>query len=121
MRTKYGEYAEYHTSKDDKDFISFEGMAEAADTYFDVCQTHEMNRVYENTIKYCEPQLGPRGLYPTLGTRTNIESIEAISWFLNLADGKRDLIEISRKSGVSLKELYIVAEKCVKAEIAKYK
>jgi len=121
MRTKYGEYAEYHTSKDNKDFISFEGMAEAADTYFDVCQTHEMNRIYENTIKYCEPQLGPRGLYPTLGTRTNIESIEAISWFLNLADGKRDLIEISQKSGVSLEELYAVAEKCVKAEIAKYK
>jgi len=121
MRTKYGEYPEYHTSKDNRDFISFQGMAEAVDTYFDICQTLEKNRIYENTIKYCEPQLGPRGLYPTLGTRTNIESIEAISWFLNLADGSNDLIEISRKSGVGLDELYAVAEKCVSAGIAKYK
>lgn len=121
MRTKYGEYPEYHTSLDNRNFISFEGMAEAVDTYFDVCQTLEMNRVYENTIKYCEPHLGPRGLYPTLGTRTNIESIEAISWFLNLADGNRDLIKISQRSGVPLVELYNVAEKCVKAGVAKYR
>lgn len=120
MRTKYGTYNEYHTSEDNRDFISFEAMTEAVNTYFDICQALEMNRKYKNTISYCEPQLGKRGLYPSLGIRTNVKAVEAISWFLNLADGEYDLLDMAKKSGINLKELHDVAEKCRKAGIAKY-
>lgn len=119
MRSMYGTYPEYHTSLDNRDFISFAAMTETVDVYFDVCQAIEANRTYINRKPRGEPQLGKYGLYPTLGTpqREAQRQIDAIMWLLNLADGSRDLLSIAARSGLSWAVLHDAAVKCVAAGI----
>jgi len=64
-------------------------------------------------MPYCEPQLGKRGLYPTLGQKTNTNFVENMMWVLNLSDGSNDLIEISEKSKVPVLELIPVIQKLI--------
>lgn len=72
MRTRYGKYKEYHTSADNRDFISFEAMEHSVKTYLRIISMLEKNAVYENLLPDCEPQLGKRDLYPTLGSQKRL-------------------------------------------------
>jgi aminopeptidase-like protein len=102
MRTRYGTYPEYHTSADNKSLMNFEAMAQSIEMYYEIVMTIEENYVYRNQQPYCEPQLGKRGLYTTLGSQKSItKEIEATMWLLNLSDGEHDLIDIATESGVS--------------------
>ena len=116
MRTMYGKYKEYHTSADNKNFISFEAMHESVEKYIEIVKLIELNDYYINNQPYCEPQLGKRGLYPTLGSqKTHQLFVDALMWFLNYSDGKHDLIEIIEKSGLPYEEYFQVIEKCREA------
>lgn len=100
MRTMYQRYKEYHTSLDNKSFISFAAMEETVNMYFDIVKLHELNQNYLNAVQYCEPQLGKRGLYPELGGQK--ERAEKLSMRLHLlswADGKTDLLTIANRFG----------------------
>jgi len=100
MRTRYFIYPEYHTSADNKDFVSFEAMEAAVARLFDIVRLIEANGYYVNQLPHCEPQLGKRGLYPNLGSDTSTRlRVAAMMWTLNLTDGKHDLIDIVRRSG----------------------
>jgi len=99
MRTRYGKYKEYHTSADNKDFISFEAMEESVRMYMEIIKVIENNFTYINLMPECEPQLGKRDLYPTIGSSKNTEEIiSAMMWVLNLSDGTNDLISIAERS-----------------------
>jgi len=114
MRTMYGKYPEYHTSADNKDYISFEAMEKSVQKYLDVIELIENNEKYINKMPYCEPQLGKRGLYPTLGSQKGTQDfVKAMMWILNLADGTNDLITISEKSKISVKDLIPVVNKLI--------
>ena len=63
-RSKYGEYPEYHTSKDNLELISPEGLLGAYEVYQQCILSLENNYSYKINV-LCEPQLGKRGLYPT--------------------------------------------------------
>lgn len=106
MRTMYGRYAEYHSSLDNKDFISFKALEGSVDAYFDIVLALEANRVWKNKVMYGEPQLGRRGLYSQLGGQKMLaEGLPSMFWLLNLADGTRDLLAIAERSGQPLKQL----------------
>ncbi len=95
-RSMYQRYKEYHTSLDNKEFISFAAIEKTIDTYFEFVKTLELNDVYINTIPYCEPQLGKRGLYPS--SVNPVESREAVHnrmHLLTYADGSHDLIDVA--------------------------
>lgn len=114
MRTMYGKYPEYHTSADNKQYVSFEAMEKSVLTYLDIIELLEKNEIYINTMPYCEPQLGKRGLYPTLGSQKKTEDfIKGMMWVLNLADGTNDLISISEKSKIPVKELFPIIDKLI--------
>ncbi|HSJ20281.1 MAG TPA: winged helix-turn-helix domain-containing protein, partial [Nocardioidaceae bacterium] len=49
---------------------------------------------------YGEPQLGKRGLYPTVGGRSADDEVMAMLWTLAYADGSTSLLEISEVSGL---------------------
>jgi aminopeptidase-like protein len=71
----------------------------------------EENRVYLNTQPKCEPQLGRRGLYSSLGGRQDTKALEmALLWVLNLADGSHSLLDMKQRSGLSFGELQEAAE-----------
>lgn len=114
MRTMYGKYPEYHTSADNKDYVSFEAMEKAVQKYLDVIELLEKNEKYINKMPHCEPQLGKRGLYPTLGSQKGTEDfVKAMMWILNLSDGENDLITISEKSKIPVKDLFPVVDKLI--------
>ncbi len=122
MRTMYGKYPEYHTSGDNKDFISFEAIEKSVEKYLEVIELIENNEKYINKMPYCEPQLGKRGLYPTLGSQKGTEDfVKAMMWILNLSDGENDLIEISTRSKITVMELMPVVEELINKGILEIK
>tara|TARA_Y100000591_G_scaffold265118_1_gene238607 strand:+ start:6115 stop:7392 length:1278 start_codon:yes stop_codon:yes gene_type:complete len=110
MRTMYGKYKEYHTSGDDKNFISFTAMKKSIEKYMEIINVIELNKTYTNNFPNCEPQLGKRGLYPPIYSKDNAKFIDIMMWILSFSDGKNDMIYISEKSGFSIKELLPVVD-----------
>ncbi len=118
MRTRYGKFPEYHTSGDNKNFISFEAMQKSVEKYLNIVKLLEYNFKYINKIPFCEPQLGKRGLYPSLkSAKETSEFIEAMMWILNLSDGNNDLISISEKSNISVEKLFPVIDILLEKDI----
>ncbi|HEX4498849.1 MAG TPA: DUF4910 domain-containing protein [Thermoanaerobaculia bacterium] len=101
-RTPYGRYPEYHTSADDLDFVKPEALEGSLRTYLAVMDVLEGNRRYLNLNPKCEPQLGRRGLYRTIGGDESGRELElALLWVLNLSDGSYDLMSIADRAGMS--------------------
>lgn len=95
-RSMYHRYKEYHTSLDNKDFISFEAMEKTIDMYFNIVQVLEANQIPVNTNPYCEPRLGKRGLYsPVGGLKERSKWMPMMMHLLAYADGSRSLLEIA--------------------------
>jgi aminopeptidase-like protein len=118
MRSMYGKYPEYHTSADNRNFISFAAMEQSVEKYLKIIDVIENNYTYINKIPNCEPQLGKRGLYPTLGSQKSIsEYIKSLMWLLNLADGEHDLIEIANISKLPIESFFEVAKKLKEQDI----
>lgn len=94
-RSKFEEYPEYHTSADDLSLISEEGLQGSFELMKKCIMALEYNYFYKLTC-CCEPQLGKRGLYPTLSQKGNYsEDALAIRDLVAYADGQNDLIGIS--------------------------
>ena len=117
-RSKYGEYPEYHTSKDDMGLISPSGLMGAYKAMQDCINALEHNRKYR-IVCLGEPQLGKRGLYPTISQKGNYDEVTAMMNFIAYADGKKDLIDISNIIGVPVKNIWPIAEKLAKADLVK--
>ncbi len=106
MRSVYWDYPEYHTSLDNKSFISFEALRESVDTLFEMTQALEHNLTWRNLMPYGEPRLDRRGLYPNLVSNAVLEErVKAILWILNFSDGQHDLLSISERSGLRMEAL----------------
>lgn len=115
-RSKYGEYLEYHTSKDDMGLISPAGLMGAYDVMCQCIEALEHNYKYKIQC-YGEPQLGKRGLYPTISQKGSYDEVTAMVDFIAYADGTNDLIAISDIIEVPVHELVKIAEKLHKAEL----
>lgn len=98
-RTKYGMYPEYHTSGDNLDFISPAGFQGAYEAMTEWIEAMERNERYQVAV-LCEPQLGRRGLYPTVSQKGSYDAVKAMTDFIAYADGKNDLFDISDRIGV---------------------
>lgn len=94
MRTKYGVYPEYHTSLDNLSLISPQGLEGAYNVLRNCLIALEANYNYRVTTP-CEPQLGKRGLYPSLSTKRTAEQVANMLNLLTYADGEVDLLEIA--------------------------
>jgi aminopeptidase-like protein len=93
-RSKYGEYPEYHTSADDMNLISEEGLQGSFDVLRKVVDALEYNYYYKVSC-FCEPQLGKRGLYPTVSRKGVYDMVKNQNNFIAYCDGRNDLIDIS--------------------------
>ncbi len=100
-RTPYAGYPEYHTSADDLDFVSPAAMADTLAVCREAFAVLDRNRRYVNLSPYGEPQLGRRGLYDSLGGRSDAKQAQlAMLWVLSLSDGEHALLDVADRSGL---------------------
>jgi aminopeptidase-like protein len=114
MRTRYNSYPEYHTSLDDLTLVTPRGLEGAFEVYLKTIGLIEKNRTYR-TVMPCEPQLGKRGLYPTLSTRGAGYSVRSMTNVLAYADGTRDLVDLAETIGITADEAIEISDKLVAA------
>lgn len=101
MRTMYWNFEEYHSSADNKEFISFAHLEESIEQYLKVIHVLENNWIYKNQLPFGEVQLGKRNLYPTIGRGNDkSQNVAAYQWLLNFSDGKHDIVAIAERSGL---------------------
>ena len=117
-RTPYGRYPEYHTSGDNLDFVRPEALAGSLHTYLAVMDVLEGNRRYLNLNPKCEPQLGRRGLYRTIGGDDRGRERElALLWVLNLSDGEHGLLDIAERSGMTFEAIQEAARALLEVDL----
>ena len=110
-RTPYGAYPEYHTSADNPDFVVPDAMVDTLETIWEIFGVLERNRRYVNLSPYGEPQLGNRGLYDSLGGRSDTKQAQlAMLWVLNLSDGEHSLVDIAERAGLPFDVISVAAD-----------
>jgi aminopeptidase-like protein len=110
MRSKYGTYPEYHTSRDDLNLISATGLAGALGALQRCITLIEANATYRSTCPG-EPQLGKRGLYPTLSVKGSAAELQTMMNILAYADGSRDLTALAERIGVAAETCIPIVER----------
>ena len=120
MRTPNGCYPEYHTSADNLDFVKPASLADSFTKCLAALAVLEGNQAYVNLNPKCEPQLGKRGLYQTIGGQTDARQFElAMLWVLNLSDGKHSLLHIAERSGLEFGLIRQAADTLVQHSLLK--
>ena len=136
-KDKYYEYAYYHTSLDNLDFISASDLVETLKLYLLTIEKLEQNKTYRSLNPYGEPMLGKRGLYPKVGGAIQQKAVEpstthaerqyrvdadnilhgneldAIRWLMFYSDGQTPLLDIAEKTGLPMRQLFEVAQKLI--------
>ncbi len=119
MRSKYGTYKEYHTSKDNFDVVNSKGLTMSFQIHKyvlnNLIKTDE-KKIYLGKIKNykkkknnpislikCEPNMGKRGLYHLLGERKIKKSTKDLMNFLQYSDGSNSIKQISNLIKINLK------------------
>jgi len=115
-RSKYGTYAEYHTSLDDFNLVTQKGLEESLDVH------KKCLFVFENNFKpklkvLCEPQLGKRGLYPNISTKSSGKIVRNMMNFLSYCDGETSILEIAELCNLSFFEAYEIYEKISQTDL----
>ncbi|WP_405198347.1 DUF4910 domain-containing protein [Christiangramia sp. LLG6405-1] len=116
MRSKYGEYPEYHTSDDNLDLISPDGLTGGFEALKKAITVLENNNFLRTTVN-CEPQLGKRGLYPTISVKGSANEARKMMNFISYCDGNLSLLEIANKINEPVWDLYDLSEKLIKNDV----
>ncbi|MBP5310991.1 MAG: DUF4910 domain-containing protein [Lachnospiraceae bacterium] len=109
-RSKFGEFAEYHTSADNMDFVSKEGFQGAYDAMMEAVNILEKNARYRMKV-LCEPQLGKRGLYSDISRKGIYDTILVQRDVISYCDGKNDLLDLSERIGVPVSDIIDIIER----------
>lgn len=117
-RSKYHVYPEYHTSADNLDIISPDGFAGSYTVMRGCIEALERNAVYCVTC-LCEPQLGKRGLVPTMSSKETYQETLAMKDILAYADGTNDLLRLSDLIKVPLPAVISAVDKLLPAGLLK--
>jgi aminopeptidase-like protein len=109
-RTPHGRFPEYHTSADNLDLVRPASLADSLLKCLSIIEVLEGNGRYTNRNPKCEPQLGRRGLYSTMGGHGDTRAMEeALLWILNFSDGRHTLLDIAERSGLAFDVIRQVA------------
>lgn len=118
MRTKYGDYPEYHTSLDDLSVITPSGLAGTFDVVTTAIEVIECDRIYCATM-HCEAFLSKYGLYPDGESHLSNTEDRDMVLLLAYANSKRTLLEISNILKTSVVELHSKAKILVENNLLK--
>ncbi|HZL41943.1 MAG TPA: winged helix-turn-helix domain-containing protein, partial [Verrucomicrobiae bacterium] len=86
---------------DNLDLVDAGALGESLGLLLRIVLRLEKNRVCINQNPKCEPQLGRRGLYRTMGgLKDSPEREMAMLWVLNFSDGSHSLLDIAERSSL---------------------
>ena len=102
FRTKHGKYPEYHTSLDDFKLVTLKGITGGFKVAKEAVEI-VLKNIYPRSNILCEPQMGKRGLYPTLSTKQKKVSSKDFLSFIQYSDGKSSITKISKFIKLNLK------------------
>ena len=115
LRTKYGEFKEYHTSLDNFKLVTLKGLKGGFDVVKKAIEIIMNFEIPKSTI-LCEPMLKKKNLYNHLSIKNNKKKnlSKKILDFLQYSDGNNNLEQISKLIKINLKEtnkLFQIAKK----------
>ena len=98
-RSKYGQYKQYHTSLDNLNFISKQGLKSSYKVLKKIVDNFENDRSWYQFPKYkfyCEPKILQKRLNFTVSEKKNYKKLKLRMNVLAYADGKKNLAQISK-------------------------
>lgn len=117
MRSKYGSYPEYHTSLDTLETVVTErGLGQSFLLYQRAILALEMNCT-PRALVLGEPQLGRRGLYPSISQKGSSADVRTMLDLISYADGAHDLLSIADQCEVPIWILAPIVERLVDAGV----
>ena len=117
MRSKYGEYPEYHTSLDDlENVVTPAGLQGGLDVMKACITLLEANAKYQ-TVLPGEPQMGRRGLYPTTSIKGGADDVRNMMNVIAYCDGAHDIIELCERTGLPWSEVVTILRRLEAAEV----
>jgi len=100
MRSKYGEYPEYHTSLDTLGgVVTAQGLQGSFDFFTTLIRKLERQR-YPRMLVIGEPQLGKRGMYPNTSKKGAYGDVEGFMDLISQLDGTIEIESAIDKSGL---------------------
>jgi len=104
MRSRFGDFPEYHNSTDDCEFVTAKALEDSLACMQSIVRGFENNLTPKATQKG-EPQLGRRNLYPTQAGMVISQDLFYAIWdLLAYADGETDLFQICCFTGLSIED-----------------
>jgi aminopeptidase-like protein len=117
MRSKYGTFDEYHTSADDlTSVVTANGLSGGYEAIRQALMAIEYDQFPSVTV--CgEPQLGKRGMYPTLSTKNNQSTTKLMMNVITWSDGAHSLLEIAELCETAIWDLYPIIFKLTELKL----
>ena len=106
-RSRFGDYPEYHTSLDDFNVVTANGLQGSFEIMKNIIDAFELG-LYPKVKFLCEPNLGKRGLYPLTSELNGVHPAELRTNILAYCDGQTSLFEISQILNINL--YYVIQE-----------
>lgn len=121
MRSKYGEYPEYHTSLDTFGrVVTTNGLKGSLKLLKKIVYEYEKS-VFPIAKFKCEPQLGKKGLYPNLSKKNTIKiDTRLIQYFLSYSDGQNTIMDIAKKCKVPISKIFKIEKILKKKKLISY-
>jgi aminopeptidase-like protein len=119
MRSKYHTYPEYHTSLDDLTLITPAGLQKTFDLHTQCLEALEANVTYTAAC-LGEPQLGKRGLYPTISQTGGAAAAQLLLDVFTYCDGQHDLIAIAEIVKRPVLEIIPIAQRLAEHGLIHY-
>lgn len=120
MRTRYGDYPEYHTSEDTLGGVVTEkGLGESLDLYLSIIAHLESSRFPRLKVRG-EPQLGKRGLYPNTSIKGAYEDTFNLLNVISQLDGTKSVSDVASLAKISSKEVTTILAVLNDADLVSY-
>ena len=141
-RSMFTRYSEYHTSSDNLNFVNVESLQDSFLIYKKIIsklennygkffnkkdiksikQSSNVDPVYLNLFPNCEPHLGKRKIYHSIGGQNPIYDVikeRALMWILSYSDGTNSLKDISILSNIEMNILNDAAQLLLEKKLIK--
>jgi aminopeptidase-like protein len=119
MRTKYGNYKEYHTSEDKiGKVLTKKGLKGSFQLYKKIIKNLESDKMFKN-IFLCEPMMGKRNMYKNIDNKKVDIRTENIMNVLAFTNGKRSVMQIAELCKLTFKEVLIISKMLTKKKVIK--